>query len=185
MHRFFSRTYAGKKDVYIIGAAVEKFPELHQVMTNLLPDGVQREDAGTGGASAEGGAVSRATAKRQGSDLYNDSKKERKAGKSERERKTSEAVSAAVKGAVTSVISDVVMPALAQGNGPNESVYRTRTEEAESKSAALSFARQQAATYEEWTNKLKDFEAQEGGGAAAPFMHAWLVKKVAELEESM
>lgn len=182
---FSSNTYAGKKDVYIIGAAVDKFPELHQVMTNLLPDGVQREDAGTGGGTAAGGAASRVAAKREGAELYDNTKKGRQSGKFERERRATEAVSTAVKGAVTSVMADVVMPAIGQGNGSNASVFRNQTEESESKSAALSFAQQQVTAYERWTTKPQELEAKEGGVEAKPFLHSWLVKKVAELEGSM
>ncbi|CAM9836111.1 unnamed protein product [Ectocarpus sp. 4 AP-2014] len=55
---------------YIVGCAIEKYPELNQVCNNLLPEGAQRENDGTGeGNGCTGGAERRVFAKREGARL--------------------------------------------------------------------------------------------------------------------
>ena len=169
------RPSTGNKDTYIVGVAVEIFPELHQV--NLLPEGVQREDAGTGGGGAEGGAEQRETAKRAGVALYNLTRNgQRKLLKSQkRESRAALAVSTAVTDAVFSVMTDVVMPALMDA--------RARTEEAASKSAVLSLALEQRQAHQAWSDELKEEEALGEDGNS--FRKGWLQKKISELEATM
>ena len=138
------RPCGGNKDTCIVGAAVEMISELHQVMRNLLPEGVQREDAGTGEGGAVGGAEQRETAKRAGAAPYNLTRNvQRKLVKSHRESSAASAVSTAVTDAVSSVMADTVIPALAQNSPPAGVDVRARTEKSVSKSAALALVREQ------------------------------------------
>lgn len=171
----------------MVGAAVEMFPELHQVMTNILPDNVQREDAGTGGAgaaAAEGEPDRRAQAKRAGQALYVNSKGgQKKLLKVQREATAAAAVSSAVTSAVSSVMSDVLMPALAQQAGGEEKEHRARTDEAESKSASLALSQQQGSARRKWTEELKAEEALGESGDA--WQKEWLKKQIKELQAAM
>ncbi|CAN0174827.1 unnamed protein product [Scytosiphon promiscuus] len=186
-HAPWSDFCRGKKDVYIVGAAVEKFPELHQVMTNLLPDNVQREDAGTGGAgsvAAEGGPDRRAEAKRAGQDLYVNTKGgQKKLLKAQREAAAAAVVSSAVTSAVSSVMSDVFMPALSQQAGGGENEHRARTDEAESMSASLALSQQQGSARRRWTEELRAEEAL--GERGDEWQKNWLKKQLKELQAAM
>lgn len=166
----------------MVGAAVELFPELHQVMTNLLPEDVQREDAGIGGAgaaAAEGGPERRAEAKRAGQALYATTKGGQK---KQREATAAAAVSSAVTSAVSSVMSDVLMPVLAQQGGGGDAEHRSRTDEAESMSASLALSQQQGVARKKWTEELKVEEAREDRDE---WQINWLKKKLQELQTAM
>lgn len=172
----------------MIGAAVEMFPELHQIMTNLLPEGVQREDNGTGGGGAGGGAAggasSRAAAKRAGADLFNKSKSgQRKTEKAERERKAAGAISTAVSGALSTVMTELI-PSLSGGGG-GDAAARDKAEKAAAQSATLALAQERGEAHARWTVQLRELTLQLVEGEEEPFKVGWLKKQIKDLETAM
>ncbi|CAB1104019.1 unnamed protein product [Ectocarpus sp. CCAP 1310/34] len=122
----------GDTDTYILGCAIEKYPELDQVCNNLLPEDAQREDDGTGeGDGCTGGAERRAAAKREGARLYEQNRRGTKQKKQGRRQSVAEATSVAMKTALLDI-----EPLLPRG-GSEESEWRLKQEEEESKSAVL------------------------------------------------
>ncbi|CAN0415958.1 unnamed protein product, partial [Pylaiella littoralis] len=91
-------------DTFLIGEAIRKYPELNQVCSSLIPEGVQREYDGTGaGAGAKGASERRAAAKREGDRLRGLNRAGKKRIKKEDQAKglaetTQQAVKAAVAG---------------------------------------------------------------------------------------
>ena len=109
--------------------------------------------------------VQRKTAKRTGAALYNLTQNgQGKLLKSQRESSATSAVSTAVADTVSAVMADVVMSALTQ-DSPSVGVdARARTEEAVSRSAALSLALKQGQAHQAWSDQLRKEEALGKGG---------------------
>ncbi|CAN0502969.1 unnamed protein product, partial [Ectocarpus sp. 8 AP-2014] len=94
----------GDTDTYIIGCAIQKYPELDQVCSNLLPEGAQREDDGTGeGNGCTGGAERRAATKREGARLDEQNKRGTKQKKKGGGQSVAEATSVAMKTALLDI----------------------------------------------------------------------------------
>ncbi|CAN0461500.1 unnamed protein product [Laminaria digitata] len=68
----------GKKDIYMVGAAIEMYPELNEVCSNLLPEDARREFSGIRNADGTSRDVKpelsdkerRENTKRKGKELY-------------------------------------------------------------------------------------------------------------------
>ncbi|CAN0429555.1 unnamed protein product [Pylaiella littoralis] len=91
----------GDSDIFLVGEAIKKYPELDQACNALLPEDVQREDDGTGAAAGEtGGAERRASAKREGERLHGMKRAgKKKAKKDERAQSVADATEKAVSSA--------------------------------------------------------------------------------------
>ncbi|CAB1112909.1 unnamed protein product [Ectocarpus sp. CCAP 1310/34] len=108
----------GDTDTYILGCAVEKYPELDQVCNNLLPEDAQREDDRTG----EG-------------DGWREAYEQNRRGTKQKKKGGRQSVAEATSVAMKTALLDIE-PLLPRG-GSEKSEWRLKQEEEESKSAAL------------------------------------------------
>ncbi|CAN0139031.1 unnamed protein product, partial [Ectocarpus sp. 4 AP-2014] len=175
----------GDTDTYIVGCAIEKYPELYQVCNNLLPEGAQREDDGTGeGNGCTGGAERRAAAKREGARLYEQNRRGTKQKKKGGGQSVAEATSVAIRTALLHI-----EPLLPRG-GSEKSEWRLKLEEQESKSAAFhtkaaAYALQKAmyADHRKYSEKIVEEEEKKRPGYQTRVKS--MEQMVAKLEKEM
>lgn len=169
----------GDTDTFLIGEAMEQYPELKQVSSCLIPDGAQREDDGTGsGAGGAGGADRRAATKREGDRLNELNRAGKKQVKKE---KVAQGIVDATKEVMKAAVAEMtpLQPALT----PADTKWRQKTHEAKSKSAAITFSNDLVKVHTGFSNMLKEgIELGEAGSAAKK---AFLTKKIASLEKAM
>ncbi|CAN0290394.1 unnamed protein product [Scytosiphon promiscuus] len=144
----------GDVDVFLMGETVAQFEELLQVVDQLLPEGVQREDDGTGGGGSTDvggcgdepqtvtGPARRAAAKRQGVEMLAESRKKHKAArKTARAKEAEQTANNCVTNAL-SAMSGMFSPAPGAG-----SKWRDITDQADSESAQLDLSLKQGQAY--------------------------------------
>lgn len=157
--------------------------------SSLVPEGVQREDNGTGsGAGASGGAARRAAAKREGERLDGLNRAGKKKAKQEERAKgaadaTQQAVRSVIEGMSPLLSSMAPAPLPPVVPVPPVSRWREKTDEAESKAAAIALSGDILTAHGNFLDKLRDEENRGPGGNEKRI--AYLKKKIAALEKEM
>lgn len=175
-----------------MGETVAQFEELLQVVDQLLPEWVQREDDGTGGGGSTDvgvggdgddsppltGAARRAAAKRKGQELHADNRGQQKeARKTARVKEAEQTANKCVSSALSS-LSGLFPPATGGGNK-----WRDITDEADSASAQLDLRLKQAQAYEDFSNRLAKVMDGDPGGVSV--MARFYKKELLNLERAM
>lgn len=171
------RRQAGDTDTYLVGAAIKLYPELEQVSSSLIPQGAQRENNGAGAATGgTGGAERRAAAKREGDRLHVDRTAKKQVKKEKQAQGVAESTQAAVKAAVSEIA-----PLLQQQSSDN--TWRQKTDEADSRSAAITLSQDILSAHQKFTKELAAEDALGSAGNNARKMY--ISKQIASLEKAM
>ncbi|CAM9964507.1 unnamed protein product, partial [Ectocarpus sp. 13 AM-2016] len=158
--------FTGCTDTYVLGCAIEKYPELNQVCNNLLPEGAQREDDGTGeGIICTGGADRRAAAKREGARLNEQNRREKKPKNKGVGQSVAEATSAAMKTALKDM-----EPLLGNVGGSEKSEWykkkeehACKTAEHDSKASGLALQKEMTESHAEFSKKIVEEKGKAEG----------------------
>lgn len=196
VYAFTNSGIADSNEVYYYGEIVRMHPEIKNVCSQLLPDGVQRENTGVGGGEAsEGGAKAAAadaerrnatkrTAREANGHLENN---EKKAKKQETEMKKAAAITFNTVteglglggGGLGALFNSGAAPAPALNDAP-ASWYDTK-EGVESRAAKLEFSNKLLDALENAEKRLE--EAKEKG--SSPRLIDALERKVAKIGKAL
>ncbi|CAN0463993.1 unnamed protein product, partial [Hapterophycus canaliculatus] len=169
-----------------MGETVSMFPELLQVVDQLLPAGVQREDDGTrgvgstdvGGAPPVTGVARRAAAKRTGEALHDDNrKKQKEIRKTARAKEAEDTANKCVSNAL-SAMSGLFSPAAGGG-----SKWRDMADQAESASAQLDLRLKQGRAYKDISELLAQVTEKDPEGVSV--MARFYKQELGNLEAAM
>ncbi|CAB1108626.1 unnamed protein product [Ectocarpus sp. CCAP 1310/34] len=126
-------------DTYVLGCAIEKYPELNQVCNNLLPEGAQREDDGTGeGTVCNGGA------------------ERQQAGEKAKKKGVGQSVAEATSAAMKMALVDIE-PQLGKVGGSEKSEWAKKREEHACKTAEHNSKASGLALHKEITESHAEF----------------------------
>ncbi|CBJ28750.1 expressed unknown protein [Ectocarpus siliculosus] len=176
----------GCTDTYVLGCAIEKYPELNQVCNNLLPEGAQREDDGTGeGIVGTGGADRRAAAKREGARLHEQNRR----GKKQKNKGVGQSVAEATSAAMKTAIKDME-PLLEKVGGSEKSEWykkkeehACKTAEHDSKASGLALQKEMTESHAEFSKKIVEEEKEKEAGYQTRVR--FLRKMLAGIEKEM
>lgn len=169
----------GDSDIFLVGEAIKKYPELDQVCNALLPEDVQREDDGTGAAAGEaGGAERRASAKREGERLHGMNRAgKKKAKKDERAQSVADATEKAVSSAIAG------MAPLLASMKPDTANGRPQTDDPERQVAEIVLADECMTAHENWSKELA--EEEKKGEEGSVFRKKFMRERIESLEKRM
>ncbi|CAB1102774.1 unnamed protein product [Ectocarpus sp. CCAP 1310/34] len=176
----------GCTDTYVLGCAIEKYPELNQVCNNLLPEGAQREDDGTGeGIVCTGGADRRAAAKREGARLNEQNRR----GKKPKNKGVGQSVAEATSAAMKTALKDIE-PLLEKVGGSEKSEWykkkeehACKTAEHDSKASGLALQKEMTESHAEFSKKIVEEEKEKAEGYQTRVR--FLRKMLAGIEKEM